>query len=185
MWIRISAVAITLGTLIVIGISWKALRRPRSYGFFRFFAFEAILCLGVLNAPYWFRDWAAPRQIASWTLLSASLFLVIHAVRLFRLLGRQTAPSPGSADLRFEHTSNLITVGAYRYIRHPMCASLLYLAWGAALKNLSTVTVGLALVASVFLLATAKAEERENLLSFGPAYRDYMARTRLFVPFVF
>jgi len=39
-------------------------------------------------------------------------------------------------------------------------------------------------VASASLLATAKAEEAENISRFGPAYRDYMARSRLFIPFV-
>ena len=39
--------------------------------------------------------------------------------------------------------------------------------------------------ASGFLLATAMAEERENLLRFGTAYADYIKRTRRFVPFVF
>lgn len=185
MWFWITAAVIAVGTLFLAVVSRKSLLRPRSHGFFRFLAWEAILCLMVLNVPYWFRRPFAPRQIVSWILLLASAFLVLHALRLFRRLGKQTSPSPDSAEFRFEHTSNLITVGAYRYIRHPMYASLLYLAWGAALKNASAVTVGLALAGTVFLLATAKAEEREDLRRFGTAYRDYMARTRLFIPFVF
>jgi protein-S-isoprenylcysteine O-methyltransferase Ste14 len=43
----------------------------------------------------------------------------------------------------------------------------------------------LALSASGFLVATAAAEERENLASFGASYAAYMKRTRRFVPFVF
>jgi protein-S-isoprenylcysteine O-methyltransferase Ste14 len=43
----------------------------------------------------------------------------------------------------------------------------------------------LALSASGFLIATAFAEERENLASFGAAYAAYMKRTRRFVPFLF
>jgi protein-S-isoprenylcysteine O-methyltransferase Ste14 len=39
--------------------------------------------------------------------------------------------------------------------------------------------------ASGFLLATALAEEGENLKRFGAAYADYKKRTRRFIPFVF
>jgi protein-S-isoprenylcysteine O-methyltransferase Ste14 len=39
--------------------------------------------------------------------------------------------------------------------------------------------------ASGFLLATAIAEERENLKRFGAPYADYMKTTHRFVPFIF
>jgi protein-S-isoprenylcysteine O-methyltransferase Ste14 len=42
----------------------------------------------------------------------------------------------------------------------------------------------LAVSASGFLMATAMAEERENLARFGAAYAGYMRRTRRFVPWV-
>jgi protein-S-isoprenylcysteine O-methyltransferase Ste14 len=34
------------------------------------------------------------------------------------------------------------------------------------------------------LAATAKVEEREDVARFGDEYREYMRRTRRFVPFV-
>ena len=43
----------------------------------------------------------------------------------------------------------------------------------------------LGVVAAGLLLATAKAEESEDIIRFGKAYREYMARTRVFIPFVF
>jgi len=43
----------------------------------------------------------------------------------------------------------------------------------------------LALGASGFFIATAIAEERENLVGFGAAYAGYMKRTRRFIPFLF
>jgi len=39
--------------------------------------------------------------------------------------------------------------------------------------------------ATAFLLATAKAEEVENVRYFGAAYQTYMQRTKMFIPFVF
>jgi len=58
-------------------------------------------------------------------------------------------------------------------------------AWGALLKSPSWAAVGLAAVATGLLTATARAEEAENVRYFGAAYRGYMERTRMFIPFVF
>ncbi len=38
---------------------------------------------------------------------------------------------------------------------------------------------------TLFLVATARAEERENLADFGAQYAEYMRRSKRFVPFVF
>jgi protein-S-isoprenylcysteine O-methyltransferase Ste14 len=180
----IAIVVVTLSTAFLVGVSWRSLRRPRSHGFFRFVAFEAILCLVVLNAPHWFDRAGTPRQVVSWLLLTASFFLAVHSFYVLRRLGEPAPPSPGSPLFRFENTAVLISVGPYRYIRHPLYAAGMLLAWGAALKTLSLLAVGLAVIATGFLLATAKAEEVENLVRFGTQYRQYMVRTRLFIPFV-
>lgn len=180
----ISIVIIGLGTVSLVALSWRSFFHPRSHGFFRFFALEAILSLIVLNARNWFSCPGAPRQILSWVLLAISLSLAIHGFHLFRLLGNPTTPAPGSPMYRFENTTTLIAVGAYRYIRHPMYASALFGAWGAALKALSPLAITLGVIATAFLVATAKAEEAENLVRFGDAYRKYMGSTRLFIPFL-
>lgn len=172
------------GTILLVGLSWRSLRHPGFHGFFRFFAFEAILCLVVLNAPVWFRRPFAAAQLLSWTLLVASLGLAVHGFSVLRRLGQPSKPDPGSPLFRVEHTAVLVTGGAYRFIRHPLYASLLYLAWGAALKSLTPVVLALALVATASLVATAKSEEVENVARFGEAYQAYMARTRRFIPFV-
>ncbi len=69
-------------------------------------------------------------------------------------------------------------------MRHPMYASLLYLAWGAFFKRMTGFTLAVALVTTAALVATARAEERENVERFGQAYREYAGRTKRFVPFV-
>jgi protein-S-isoprenylcysteine O-methyltransferase Ste14 len=65
-----------------------------------------------------------------------------------------------------------------------MYSALLFLAWGALLKSVSISTLALAGIATLALAATAMAEEAENVARFGQEYRDYMKRTRRFVPFV-
>lgn len=165
------------GSALIAYRSRASLFDIRSHGFYRFFAFEAILALILVNAGYWFDAPFSPRQTASWALLSASLFLAIHG---FYFLIRRGRPSGG-----FEDTTTLVKTGAYKWIRHPLYSSLLSLAWGAALKDVAPASVALAVTASFFLLATAMAEERENLAKFGAGYAEYMKSTKMFIPFVF
>lgn len=73
-----------------------------------------------------------------------------------------------------EKTTVLVTRGAYRYIRHPTYSAGLIGAWGVFFKSPSWQGGLLVLAATVFLLATAKAEEIENNRYFGAAYAEYM-----------
>ncbi len=176
----LSAVLIAAGSIPVLWISRRCLLRPSSYGFYRFFAAESTLALIVLNAPSWFAHPFAVRQVASWMLLLISVLTVTSASRTLRRLGRPVSRDPSGFT-----TLNLVTTGPYRYIRHPLYASLLFLAWGTFLKSVTPSTSALVGIATVALVATAKAEEAATLRQFGEPYRVYMARTRLFVPFLF
>jgi protein-S-isoprenylcysteine O-methyltransferase Ste14 len=178
-----SVLVILLCSLPILLLSRRALVRPATHGFYRFFVFETILVLVVLNADAWFTQPFAPRQLASWVLLVTSIWLALHGFYLLHAVGR-SAESRGGANLPFEDTARLVTTGPFRFVRHPLYASLLCLAWGAALKSFDSVSVGLALGCTALLVVMAKIEERENLASFGEEYRTYMRRTRMFVPWV-
>ena len=170
----------------LLPLSWRSLRDPRTHGFYRFFAFELLLALILLNAPLWFRNPFSARQWAAWTLGAASIALAIEGFRLLHLIGRPGPSTAQSANLQFENTTRLVTTGAYRWIRHPLYASLLALAWSAYLKNLiGGWSILLILGVSGSLFATAVAEERENLQRFGTVYAGYMRSTKRFIPFVF
>ena len=161
----------------IVILSWPSLRNRRSHGFFRFFAFEGILTLILLNLERWFSDPFSPLQIVSWVLLLGSFVLVVDGFWLLRQEGRPEG--------RIENTTKLVTVGAYKVIRHPLYGSLLLSGWGAFLKSPSLVGGGLAVAVSVFLLLTAKVEERENVERFGEEYAEYMRRSKMFIPFLF
>lgn len=153
------------------------LRRPHRHRFFRFFAFECTLGLVVLNTDSWFLDPASALQIVSWLLLVGSLLLVLHGLHMLRSFG---APED---DL--ENTTELVTTGAYRFIRHPLYGSLLLLGLGAFLKSPSGFGFLLMVLLIVFLYATARVEEADNLEHFGQRYADYMKTTKMFIPFLF
>lgn len=178
-------VLFALGTALLAWISRHALRNPRAHGFYRFFAWECILALVLINYPMWERDPLAPHQLVSWALLAGSAILALHAVRLLRRLGRPSTQRQEAELYVFERTSTLVTSGAFRYIRHPMYAALLSLAWGAFLKDVSLASSALVAGASVALLLTALRDEAECLDHFGAAYAAYMKTSKRFVPFVF
>jgi len=160
----------------IIHFSRTYLLNPKSHGFYRLFAFESILLLILLNIEFWFKDPFSYLQIASWTALCLSLYFVFQGFRLLR--------SVGKPEGHFENTSNLVTVGVYKYIRHPLYSSLLLLSLGAFLKDTSLVTATLFITASIALFWTARMEEIENLEKFGKEYDDYMKKTWMFLPFL-
>jgi len=86
--------------------------------------------------------------------------------------------------LSIETTTNLVTSGIYEYIRHPLYSSLILLGAVTLIKNPSFLATSLFSVATVFLYATARIEEKENLLKFGEDYAVYMERTNMFIPFL-
>jgi protein-S-isoprenylcysteine O-methyltransferase Ste14 len=85
----------------------------------------------------------------------------------------------------FEKTTQLVTSGTYKYIRHPLYSSLLLLAWGIFFKLPSLVGSGLVITATLFLIATAKADESECIQFFGAEYQAYIKHTKQFIPFLF
>jgi protein-S-isoprenylcysteine O-methyltransferase Ste14 len=166
-----------LGSIGIIWISIPSLRQLGSHGFYRFFAWEIILGMFVLNLRGWFDhpfDWY---QILSWILLFTSLIPIIYGVILLRTIGKPTD--------QLEATTRLVTKGIYRFIRHPLYASLLYLAWGLFFKSPSLLDGCLVVVTMAFLYATARADEAECLVKFGEEYADYMKKTKMFLPLVF
>jgi protein-S-isoprenylcysteine O-methyltransferase Ste14 len=97
-----------------------------------------------------------------------------------RIGERKNDPS----NYKFENTTVLVKDGIYKYIRHPMYSSLLFLCLGAFLKNISLYTTLLTLITILFLILTAKTEEKENVKYFGHSYVVYIKESKMFVPFV-
>ena len=91
----------------------------------------------------------------------------------------------GKPSGSFENTTAVVRQVAFRFIRHPLYASLLLFVWGAFLKQPSLMGSSLAVATSAFLTITARVEEAENLGRFGADYAAYMETTRMFIPFLF
>jgi len=173
------------GTAVIIWLSRKPLSKPGSHGFYRFFAWEAILGLIVLNHGVWDDDPYSTHQFTSKILMLLSMFLVVEGLRTLRRDGAINTKRDDGSFYEFEKTTRIVSHGIFGYIRHPMYASLLALAWGAFFQDPSLVGTFIAGLATLFLWLTAKADEHECLAYFGASYADYMQRTKRFIPYLF
>ncbi len=167
------------GSAALLLFSRKALSHPGSHGWYRFFAWEATLALIVLNREL------EGGQIISQTLLILSLLCLALGYGSLLLRGQPHKSREDGALYGWERTTTLVTTGIYGLIRHPMYASLRALDWAMFVRAVSFAGLLLALAGSALMLRTALADERECLAYFGDAYRDYMRRTRRFIPFLY
>lgn len=181
----IETIIFVVASIPIIYISRACLRDPRSHGFYRFFAWEIILGLFLLDVRGWFRDPFSLHQIVSWVLLCISPYFVIAGVLLLRRIGKPDPQREGEPLVAFEKTTQLVTEGVYRRIRHPLYASLFLLTWGIFFKSPCWLDAILAVLATVFLFVTARIEENENRSYFGPVYDEYIRKTKMFVPYLF
>lgn len=139
-----------------------------------FVAIQALLLLGLVVAPR-STQWPVTQtvQVVGWIAIVSGVALGLWAARY---LGRGLTPSPlpnGAVDL--------VTVGPYRYVRHPMYTAVMVLSAGVAVRSGSWVVVGIA-VALVGLFSVKSRWEERRLTTSFPAYAAYRERVPRFVP---
>lgn len=171
-------------SILLILLSGKSIFKFRSHGFYRFLSWECIAWLLVNNLKNWFDNPLGARQICSWILLGISIYLVIAGVILLKRIGKPTASRDDESLFVFEKTSNLVSSGIFKYIRHPLYSSLIFLTWGIFLKNPTAVLLVIAALSTIFLYLTAIFDEKECIQYFGDKYLKYRKHTKMFIPFV-
>jgi protein-S-isoprenylcysteine O-methyltransferase Ste14 len=116
------------GTIFIILFSWfLSIKYKRYHGIARFFAFESVFILVLLNYKVWFTAPFSVNQIISWILLILSAYIVAD--------GYLTLKRKGKPDSNFENTSVLVKSGLYGYIRHPLYLSIFLLGTGVMIKQ--------------------------------------------------
>ena len=164
-------------TLISILLLIFTLKRQHRHRFSRFFAFESLFVLVLINIDFWFRNFFSFLQVISWIFLTSSLVLAIHS---FYLLWRRGLPEDD-----IEETTQIVTTGAFRYIRHPLYCTLLLAGIGVYLKNPCLLCLIFLFMLVGFVFLTAKIEEDENIERFGEEYLYYIKTTKMFIPHLF
>ena len=114
-------------------------------------------------------------------LLSLIIFLLGVMVGIWALTHNQLGNFHIEPELK--KNCRLITTGAYRWIRHPMYASVTLMMLGVTLMDPKAALWLLWLfLVNVLLL---KAQREESLwLSHDPCYLEYRKHTKYFIPYI-
>lgn len=124
--------------------------------------------------------WTTVDLDRGWRWLGVTLGLA-SAVLVWRVL---EALGPNVSETIFTKSSHeLVTEGPYARVRHPLYSAGFLLVAGVALISASAL-VALLLAISVVLIRVVivPREEVELVAAFGDRYRDYRARTGVFLP---
>jgi protein-S-isoprenylcysteine O-methyltransferase Ste14 len=171
-------------SLPLIYLSKRSLFDIKSHGFPRFFSWECIIALFVANYKFWFVDPLSAKQVISWLLLVVSAYMVVAGVVLLRRASKPGVVRVDEKLFKFEKTTELVTSGIFKYIRHPLYSSLIFLTWGIYFKHPTVIMAFVALLSSLLLWFTAVGDEKECISFFGDRYSEYMKGTKRFIPFV-
>jgi protein-S-isoprenylcysteine O-methyltransferase Ste14 len=184
MSIQLKILILIILSAALAALTWRSLASIQKHGIYRLFGWMTFVALVLLNIDYWFVDPISIRQLVSWLLFLICMAIVTYgAISLHG--GKPNRMRKDPSLIGIERTAQLVMSGAYRYIRHPMYSSFLFGAWGVFFKHYSLKSAFLALLTTIFAVITAKKEEYENISYFGDEYRDYMKRTKMFIPFIF
>lgn len=172
-------------SILIIAVSWRTIFNFKSHGFYRFLSWMCIAWLFASNYQNWFSDPFSVPQIFSWVFLILCSYLVITGVVMMKKKGKPKSSRNEKLLYQFEQTTELIDKGIFKYIRHPLYSSLLFLTWGIFLKDPSPEEFVISLLSSVFLYLTAIFEEKECIRFFGDKYIEYMKKSKRFIPYIF
>ncbi|MEO8076653.1 MAG: methyltransferase [Acidobacteriota bacterium] len=105
----------------------------------------------------------------------AAVVLMLSARVAFGMRSFHAAANPTSGGL--------VTIGPYRWLRHPIYAAALYFVWAAAIDHHSLQSIAAAGLVTAGASVRMYAEET-LLVGMYPDYIAYRARTARVVPFV-
>ena len=180
----IEAILFLIFSVPLVWVSWRSLSNVHNHGLHRLISWECILWLLIKNYSYWFVDQVSVHQIVSWTCLLVSLGMLIPGVISLKRTGKADANRKDDALYEFEKTTQLVEIGIFKYVRHPLYSSLLFLTWGIFFKRPDLFLGIVSLVSTAFLFLTALFEEKEDLRQFGGSYSAYKKKTKMFIPFL-
>jgi protein-S-isoprenylcysteine O-methyltransferase Ste14 len=171
-------------SFIAVFYSWRTLFTVKSHGFYRFFSWICTIWIFSNNYPFWFDNPFSVNQILSWIFLLISMYLVFTGALLILRYGKASESREDKKLFSFEKTTGLVDTGIYKYIRHPIYGSLIFLTWGIAFKNISVQNVIFASVSTILLYLTSRYDEKECIAYFGEEYKNYMKRSKMFIPYI-
>ncbi|KAI8477164.1 MAG: hypothetical protein J3K34DRAFT_398489 [Monoraphidium minutum] len=139
-----------------------------------YFAAQALVMLFVLFPPF---KLAGLFDLMATLALTAGLVFCVYGLIS---IGRYISPLPTP---RKNH--KLVTDGLFAYVRHPMYGGLVLVALGLAAITRNEGRLALALVLWFVLERKVTFEEGCLAQRYGSEYKDYAAKTKKFIPFLY
>jgi protein-S-isoprenylcysteine O-methyltransferase Ste14 len=112
--------------------------------------------------------------------ITGALFIIWARSTLGRMWGIST-----SREVRLLADHQLVDAGPYGLIRHPMYFGWWVALFGTVLIYRTWILVLLLGMSLVVFYRRARLEEKTLAERFGSAWKDYVARTRFLVPFIY
>ncbi|KPL17983.1 MAG: hypothetical protein AMJ92_10110 [candidate division Zixibacteria bacterium SM23_81] len=137
--------------------------------------FQTFVQLIPMEYPTWGKSFWL--KTISWVLLWMGAALALGSMLTLRFKGRPTSG--------WEHTTQLIETGIYRWIRHPLYLAALLVVTGASLLRPAVMTLALWIPSAACFVLAAWYEDRFNAEKFSNDYRRYQSRSKLLIPFLF
>jgi len=178
-------IAFIITSIIIIFLSRRVIFKFSSHGFYRLLGWECLAWICINNYRYWFVNPFSSTQLISWILLIYAGIIVLSGIYVLFTKGKMDPLRDDKTLYRFEKTTRLIETGIYKYIRHPLYGSLIFLTWGIFFKNINSVMFLFSFHATIFFFLTIRREEKENIAYFGDSYKSYIKRSKMIIPFIF
>jgi protein-S-isoprenylcysteine O-methyltransferase Ste14 len=162
-------------------------RRVLGNGVMRFYRLSYNIFSVISFAPILWLVAVLPDQVlysipAPWVYLSVAGQFGALIMLVVGVLQTDTLSFIGLRQLlgETERSSQLVTGGLYRWVRHPLYSAGLLFIWLTPVMSINSLIVIIS--ASIYIIVGALFEERKLEREFGVAYAEYKAVTPMLVP---
>ena len=131
----------------------------------------------IFGLDYWF--------VEPTPLMNVLAVVLLVSAGLIFLVTSQTMRRWGRPEKGWEQTTELVEIGIFSVVRHPIYFSSLLVILGIFFLKISFFSIIVTPVGGLLFFLSAWYEDRWNEEKFGPKYREYRKKTKLFVPLVF
>jgi protein-S-isoprenylcysteine O-methyltransferase Ste14 len=160
--------------------NWVARKLPTSFRYYRI-VYNVIALTGLLPLIYWSMSSSIRLLDAIWPigiiLMAVGSFLLIQAFRVF--------DGAEFIGLKEETKPQLVQIGMYRYVRHPLYFATIVLILGLFFLFPTQKMLLTLLVSYIYIGIGHRLEERKLIGIFGEEYRAYQRRVKALIPYIY
>ena len=177
-YVIFAAIEIAILIWVIGAIRSKILHEiAMSIGYFLFI----IICFenfgNLFSFNYWNLGYIIALKIIGFLLFGMSIIIALTAFITMKTLGK---PKKG-----WEDTTQLIEKGIFSLIRHPIYFAAFLASTGILLIKFSIFSIIIACISNICFFLAAVHEDKWDEEKFGNNYKEYIKKTKLFIPFIY